>query len=406
MEVREVVMDNLKKAEQIAKDKVEEIKKSAEAKVIEAKKGAESTEAAKVEKTEGSRPTLEEVEKQAENDARILSAKEEELSDGDKTRKAELVKAKEDKLTPDEKLKRTQEATQKRIDEVISELKAERAERQQDKEKIAELETQLKSLSEPKVKEDKASRIKEAADQRVSKYLEEDKGKPREQRREMSKEEIEEWLLDDMVEAQEWLTERNLRRREERTLIEQSIDEEPRKKADEFVNSQQESLKKLVAKYPSVMPTPERLSQLRGKTKEEIDDILASENEDYRIMLEIVRSNPKKYLASVDGPEQVMVEMDKRKGSKKTITLTEEEMNQRIKEAAVAEAQRIAALDEGITSSGGKKVDKTEKKSEFRLKQEEIARKAGISSEALDSAIKRRETIGVMATNAEDFNKD
>jgi len=357
---------------------------------------------------------LEEAEKQAEENARILSVKDEELSEGDKARKAELVKAREEKEreaeakeAPEDKVKRVQESTQKRIDEVISDLKAERAERRQDKEKIAELESKLGSLTKPKAEEDKASRVKQLVEQQIAKYLEEDKVMPREERREMPREEIEEWLLEDMLTAQEWLTDRNIRRREDKAALIQSIDEAPRKKAEEFIGKQQESLKKLIARYPSVVPSPERLAGLKGKTKDEIDEILASENEDYKVMLEIVHTDRKKYLESVDGPEQVMAEMDRRKGrSSKTITLTEDELNERIKKAAVVEAQRIADLDESVTSSGGKKVVKDEKKSEFRQKQEELARKAGISVEQLDNAIKRRENIGVLASTAEDFNKD
>lgn len=403
--------DNLKKAEQIAKDTAETFKKTVDAKALEAKKQTESTEAGKsAEKTEGS-AIVAEAEKQAENDARILSAKDEELSVEDKTRKAELAKAKEERErkaeAPEDKVKRIQEATQKRIDEVVGDLKAEKAQRQQDKDKIAELEAKLETLTKPKAEEDKASKLKTLVEQQTAKYLQEDKNKPRGEKREMPKEELEEWLIEDYVSATEWLTDRSVRRHEDKAEIEVSLSNAPQKKAEEFISQQQESLKKLIAKYPSVVPSPERLAQLKGKTKDEIDEILASENEDYRDMLEIVRTDTKKYLGSVDGPEKVMEELDRRRGkSRKTITLTEDELNQRIKDGAVAEAQRIANLDESVTSSGGKKVEKQENKSEFRKKQEEVARKAGITIEQLDGAIKRRETIGVMSSNAEDFNKD
>lgn len=402
---------NLEKAKEIAKKKTEEIKRvqeaekksSEESKAIEAKKQTESSEAVK---TEG-KEIVAEAEKQAENDARILSSKDEELSDDDNKRKEELIKAKESKESPEEKLKRTQEATQKRIDEVIGELKAERAAREKDNKKIAELESQLESLTKPKKEEDKASKVKQLVEKQIADYLKEDENVPRETKREMSREELEDWLLEDYVAATEWLTDRNIRRNKDKASIISSLDSEPKKRAEEFINKQQESLKKLVARYPEVMPSPERMEKLKGKKPEEIDGILASENEDYKLMLEIINEDKKKYLESIDGPEQVMAEMDRRKGkTSKTITLTEDELQQRIKDAAVAEAQRIANLDEGITSSGGKKVETKEKKSEFRLKQEEIARKAGVSIEQLDNAIKRRESIGVIASTAEDFNKD
>ena len=391
-DMENMMNDNTKKAEQIAKDKVAEIAKAneAESKANEEAK-AESTAAAELKnkgevKTEGKESILAKAEKKAEEDARVLSTSDDSLSEDDKKRKAELVKEKEAKETPEDKIKRTQEATQKRIDEVIGELKASKAEREQDKEKIASLETSLAELTKPKEEETKASKVSNLFEQRTAKYLEEDKSKSRENRREMPKEDLEEWLLEDYVSATEWLTDRTIRRNQDKKDIVKSFDDVPKQLAQEFVDKQTESVKKLLAKYP---------------------DVAKKDSEDYIIVQEIVNSDTKKYVESVDGPEQVMAELDRRKGrSNKTLTLTEDELNQRIKEAAVVEAQRIANLDEGLTSSGGKKVETKEKKSEFRLKQEEIARKAGISTEDLKSAIDRREKIGVIASTAEDFNSE
>jgi hypothetical protein len=408
--------DNLKKAEQLAIETKARLEKEAEAKKAElAKKEAEAKGAAKEEKAEGTK-LLEEAEKQAEADAKILSSKPEELSDTEKARKAELEKALKEKEkkeeSAEEKIKRVKEETQKRIDEAIGELKAAKAGREQDAEKIRKLSEEIESLKkamQPKVEEDKASKVKELEKQYLDKWLAEDKSKPREQRREMEKEELEEWLIEDYVEASTWLTERTLRRKALHQEAVASLDETPKKLADEFIDNQQKSLAKLLDKYPSLRPSPEKLSQLKGKTQQQIDDILSAENEDYKLMLDIIQSDTKKYVESVNGPELVMQEMDKRKSeNKKTITLTEEELQKRIKEAAVAEAQRIANLDEGLTSSGGKKVEKQENKSLLRLKQEEIARKAGVSLEKLDAAIERRKSIpgAAFAETAKDFNKD
>lgn len=390
--------DKLNKAKDIAKEVTEKLQ--AGLKDAQAKKEAEAKGAAKDSKTEGDKSIVAEAEKQAEVNAKLLSSKDEELSEEDKTKKAELLKTKAEKEkkeeTPDEKIKRTEEKTQKRIDEIIGELKAEREERKQDKEKIAILESELKDLKKPKVEEDKASKLKQLEEQQRAKYLEEDKSKPRESKREMTREELEEWLLEDYVSATEWLTDRNIRRRAERDQLSSALDDAPKKIADEFISKQQESAKKLFSKYPSLIPSPDKLGQLKGKSRDEIDEILSTENPEYAMMLEIVKSDPKRFIESADGPEQVMFEMDRRKSYKKTITLTEDELQAKIKEAAQVEAQRLAGLDEGISSTGGgRKLNVQEKKSEMRLKQEEIARKAGIPIEKLDARIKERERMNI-----------
>lgn len=406
--------DNLKKAEQIAKDTKAKLEKEAEVKANLSKKEAESKGAAEEVKTEGSKSILVDAEKQAENDARILSTKDEELSEEDKKRKSEIQKIKADKEAkenPEDKIKHIKEETQKRIDEVIGELKAAKSEREQDAELIKKLNAEIDSLKktmQPKIEEDKDAKVRQFEQERISKYLEEDKNKPRDRKREMTKEELEEWLLEDLVEAQSWMTDRNIRRKAERDQITAMINDDSKEKAEEFITKQQKSLNKLISAYPSIIPSKERLSQLNGKSKDEIDKILRNENEDYNSMMEIIESNPKRYVESENGPELVLEEMNKRKKpGKKVVTLTEEELAQKIKDAAIAEAQRLAGIDEGLSSGGIKKMEKNDNKSPFRLKQEELARKAHIPIEKLDAAIKRRETInGASFATAEDFNKD
>ena len=58
--------------------------------------------------------------------------------------------------------------------------------------------------------------LKKTETDRINKYLEEDKDKPREERREMSKEELDNWYLEDMPEAQDWVSNRAIRRHEDR----------------------------------------------------------------------------------------------------------------------------------------------------------------------------------------------
>jgi len=403
--------ENLKKAEQIAKDTQKKIDDAAVKASESEKKDTESKAAVETEKGKGEKSIVEKAEKQAEDDAKILTTKDEEPSEDDKKKKEELVKKKSEKEEPEEspedKIKRE---AQKRIDRVIGEIKALKAESQQDKEKIAGLQEKLETLTKPKEKEDKATIVKNLVKQQKTKFLEEDSNKPREQKREMTKEELDEWLLEDFSEALSWQNNRDYRRNKDKERIVSDLDNAPKKLADEFVAKQQESLKKLVTRFPNVMPSKEKLESLKGKSEEEKHTILSAENEDYAMAIEIATSNSKKYMESADGPEQVMIEMERRKGdSGKRITLTQEELEQKIKEASAAEVQRLTNLDEGITSSGaGRKVENKENKSELKLKQEEIARKAGVSIEDLDSAIKRRETIpgATAGVGSKEFNED
>lgn len=363
-------------------------------------KGATSEEEKK--KTEGNNSTAEQVEAQAKEDERILSAEESELSDDDKKRKVvldEIKKKKEE--SPDEKIKRVQEQTQKRIDEIKSELLESKS---KDAERIKRLEDELAELKRPKQQEDAKSQQKRLLDEKLAKYIDEDKSKPREERREMSKDELDEWFLEDPVEATAWINERTLRRAEERREIQKNLEskptEESKRLADDFIAKQNESLAKLGAKYPSVVKLGVNIETVIGKSDVEVDRIMASESAEARMAIKLVNSDPKKYLEQVNGPELVMAELDKhfqKKSDKKIITMTEEEFQAKLDAAKSAEAERLANIDEGLTSTKGKVMEKEEKKSDLRIKQEAIAKKAKVSSEQLDKVLERRRSMNVAA---------
>lgn len=336
------------------------------------------------------------VEAKAKEDERILSADDKNLTEPEAKRKAEILETKNKKAeSPEDKIKRTQEASQKRIDEIKSEMLAKE---NQSNEKIKKLEAEmaeLKKSMQPRVDQDEKSRLKALEAERINKYIEEDKGKPLVDRREMSKEDLETWYLEDPVEATAWMQERTLRRVDDRKrLSEENTNNKAKELADDFIKKQNESLGIFVKKYPDVRPNKTKLSEVIGKSDEEVDELMANESVNARLAVKIVNSNPKKYLESVNGPELVMAEMDKRlnnsNGKPKTVTLTEEELEAKIQ----AEAERRANLDEGVTSTKGKKVEnKIETKSEKREHLEKIAKKANISMEALDKTIARRRTI-------------
>lgn len=392
----------LEKAGNLATDTLNKIKEDeAKKTTAESKDAADAEAKAKAEKEKVEGQKLADAEAQAAKDEEILSKDEKDLSEDEKKRKVEILEAKEKKLTPEDKIKRVQEQSQKRIDEIKSELLEERNKRNQDKELIKRLEAEMaemKKLMQPKVDEDAKVKAKREEDERIAKYIEEDKAKPRSERREMTKEELQAWYLDEPDEATAWITERSLRRAEERKQKAAPAKEDEAEMAEAFIENQRKSAAKLFAKYPGTNPSKEELKKYAGKSRAEIHEALMKDNAEYRLCQEIVAEDPKKYLESVNGPELVMAEMEKRLAASnnseekkpKTVTLTEEELEAKIQ----AEADRRASLDEGITSTKRQvKVEKGTQKSDLRQHQERIAKKAGMNTEQLDKVIKRRETI-------------
>lgn len=390
--------NNIDKSAELAKETLAKLTGATDSK--EETKGASPEEGK--EKTEGKEPvklTAEQVEAQAKEDERILSAEETELSEDDKKRKVVLDEARKKKAeSPEEKIKRIQEQTQLRIDEIKSELLEKDA---KSAEKIKALEAELAELKKPKQQEDAKAQEQRILDERLAKYIEEDKSKPREERREMSKEELQNWMIEDADEAMAWIADRSVRRADEKKSIRQEIVKKPsdaeRELARDFIQKQNESIAKLGAKYPSVVKLGIDVNTVIGKSDAEVDRLMANESPEARMAIKIANSNPKRFLETVDGPEQVMLELDKHFQKKaKTITLTEEELQAKLDARAAAEAERIANLDEGLTSRGGRKMEKEEKKTDLRMKQEAIAKKANISLEALDKTIERRRKMGVV----------
>lgn len=392
----------LDKAASLAISSLEKIKAPAKEEVaVEPKAATEKVD------LEEKAKDLNAVEKSAKEDERILSADEKTLSESEAKRKTELLETKKEKAkSPEDKIKRAEEASQRRIDEIKSELLAEQNKRKQDAEAIEKLKEELaivKKTIQPKVDLDEKTRLKQLETERINKYVEEDKVRPRENRREMSKESLEEWYLEDPVEATAWMQERTLRRVEERKQFTEGENKETAKKlADDFIAKQSESKEKLFAKFPGVNPSKEKIASFAGLKGKELVDALCEDNEEFKICTEIVSANPK-WIQLTNGPELVLAEMEKRLSGKTSgngkITLTEEELEAKIQ----AEAERRASLDEGISSTKGKKMEqKTVKTSEQRQNLERIAKKAGIPMDSLDKTIERRRGIPGAGTFKDD----
>lgn len=398
----------LEKAANIAVESLKKIEAPVKAKAAEAeaKGAAEQLKADEAKKTEGIK-LAKEADDRAKDDERILTVEDKELSGPELERKAELRETKRKKdESPDEKIKRVQESTQKRIDEIKSE---QLAKENKNAAELAALKAELEELKKPKQQEDAAIKSKREEAGRIAQYVEEDKSKPRDERREMTKDELDGWYLEDPVEATKWIQRTEYRRLRDKEKSEEANKPDPdkaKKLADEFISKQNESKAKLLKAYPGIMPAPERIKELQTKHNGNLDAInaeLRATNAEFKLISEICAEDPKKYIESVDGPELAMAEMEKRlKKPTGKIELTQEELDAKIQ----AEIERRKHVDgEGITSStGGKKVDNSNKsKSELRQQQEKIAKKAGISIESLDKAIARRATIpGASAGGEED----
>lgn len=403
-------------AESLKKIKAPAVEKAKAEASVAAETKAKADEQTK--KDEGIK--LAETEARAKEDERILTVEDKDLSELELSRKAELKETKRKKdESPDEKIKRVQEATQKRIDEIKSE---QMAKENKNAAELAALKAELEELKRPKQEEDVKVKIKREENDRIAKYVDEDKSLPKEDRREMSKEELQSWYLENPDEATAWISDRSIRRAADRKKAETEaskpklVGDQAKKLADEFISKQNESKAKLFSKYPGANPSKELIAKTKTElglpldrilTNDElskINQVLCDKSEEYRLVQTIVAEEPKKYLESTNGPELVMAEIEKRlgKNGKGKIELTQEELDAKIQ----AEIDRRKLVDgEGITSSnGGKKVENSNKtKSELRQKQEAIAKKAGISIENLDKSIKRREGIpGASSGGAED----
>ena len=396
----------VKIAEDINKVKENDIKAKA---AQDAKESEEALKVQEKEKLDAQTPEEKEaiakaVVEEAE-DAKVLETEDKDLNDEQKTRKGVLLKEKEDKMTPDERIQGIKDSTQKRIDELIGKIKNLEDNDSKNSEEIKRIQTEKDALEskidQPHKAETKEKLVSDFKVNLIQEFTEADKDKPLAERREMTDEDLEQFLLDDLPGATRWVARQERRRELDVEKFEHSLTQPTdaqKQAAKEFLDSQGASLKKLISKYPQILPSDEQKTRLAGKTQAEVKKVLMEESEEYRMCQEITDSDPK-YIQQVDGPELVMAEMDKRLNKSGSVTLTEAEINQKIQDGVEAEIARRANIDETPASKGGKKVDKTVQKSSFEKKQDEIAKKAGLSQDSLDAARARRNEIPGAANN-------
>lgn len=394
----------------MAEIKMEEAKKELQGMVAKEKQSVMSAEEKKAlaEQALKDQEAQKAAEAQKAKDDVILKKKEEErnqeekdrvkaLADIEKKEKEAKAAKEESELAADEKIKRVQEKSQKRIDEISSELKAiqdkSSKEAQELRAELKELrlenEELNKKLTAPKT-DDLESLVEKQEQDRIAKYLEVDKDKPLPKRREMSDDDLNQWLVDDYAAANRWLVEQSLRRNRERS---EDITKERRKTtADEFVKKQKLSMEKVSIRHPE-LNVANRAQELKsqGKSEAEASDIILKENEKFRILTEIMKEpGAEKYLSTEDGPEKAAEEMERRlkKSSLPDDKSKIDELTKKVEELS-GELARLQNLDIGINSTINRSRVSNEKLSEQENTLVDTMKSMKAPQDAIDKALEK-----------------
>jgi len=405
---------------QADKATVEE-KDATAAKEAEAKAAAEGSPSEKKEEETPSEKTDEQLideagEKaveQAKVDAELSEKKDDDLSDEDKARKADLDAEKQI-----ERKKKNDAKIEKRMTDLNVTIKRLDLEGKQHSEENKKLKAELDALKagKPDAKSDVKSKLDKAENDRIKQYLDEDNSKPLAERREMTDEELSDWLLEDQLAAHRWMIRQDKRRDADR-------DADLSLEAKKFVASdlqvkQDESIKRVIQAHPE-LNVQARFAELKaqGKTDAEIQTVINTENPLLRILFEIAEEdkNVGKYLKAETGPEQSLAEAKRRLKAEKDNESAEDkkkreeadaakdkEQAAKDEEARIAqiredameeERQRIDSIDEGLSSTRGSDKKKKTEETEADTYQARMAKKAGISPQKLEAAKRRRESI-------------
>lgn len=344
----------LDRASEIAKEEMARLEKEEKASE-QAQKQEEEAKGASVETPEESQEEQKTVGQEAgeekpveKTDEQIMEADNESLNEDELARKNDLIEKEEEALSTEAKIARIKEKTQKRIDQLTAELKGEKESRTEDKQKIEYLESELsnlrQSLEESGSIEKPQDKVEATLEANIAKRQEEDKDLPFAERREMSDDDLEQFLLEDMVGAQKWLARRELRHDKERTNLANS---------HKAVGDIQAKTKAFYDKFPGCNQEArhrELLSQ--GKTSQEAMDIICKESPEFKTMIDIFREKPE--LADVnnpDAPELTTKEMEKRLEKTTPRMYSEEELEAAKQEAIKAEQERQANIDTAVTNS-------------------------------------------------------
>lgn len=327
-------------------------KSAAEQKTKEESKGASSEKpSTETPKTEGTEEKKDKESQEIKNDEELLKAEDKDLTEQEVVKKQELIKAQEAAKTPEQKLQEWQDKTQKRMDVLSGELKAEKEGRRQDAETIRILESNIAALKGDLEKSGsvptESAKQKQTDAERYATMAEEDKALPKNERREMSKEDLEEFILEDMVGATEWISERDYRRRQER---------EVRKSSHTAATTIAEKSKKFFTEFPKCnQEARQKELEATGMTADKAIETVMAENPDFKLMMELLRDNPS-FRDPNSGPELLAAEMKKRNsagttGKPNKDGYTQEELDQAKADAIKAEQERLSRIDTGLSNS-------------------------------------------------------
>jgi hypothetical protein len=340
--------------------------KAVEAKKAEDKKKADEAKA--------------KADEQAKKDADILAKKPEELNDDEKKRADEIASQKiaqeESKLSAEDKIKRIREESQKRINEVINELKQVKDKTSKD---AQELSAKLETLE--KEKEELAQKVQSSLPQpdairqeviksereRISKYLDEDKHLPLDQRREMDDATFDEWMLENMRAATRWEARQELRRDKERESDTQRLIQ--KRQIDDILRKQQSSLNIILSK------------------DKDLDD---ENSEKSKLLKQIISEKRAEFQFKPNAPELYYNELLSRMDAKPTQTPEQVKIDELTKqvEALTARIQDNETSDVGINSTRQvKRESNTLSVQEKRIR--EAMEEVGSSEEMITSALKR-----------------
>jgi hypothetical protein len=349
-----------------------------------AEKAKTEDEVKKAEQAKADEAKAKDIEIQAKKDEEILSKKDEELDETEKGRKAELVKIKQAAEDKDKKSN-----VQKRIDELTGKIKAleadnssTKAEKEALRSELDGIKKQLSITPQDKVKE----KVKGEMSKRRETYLKEDTKLPREERREMSKEELDEWATEDYESVQEWIAKRTFRRtEEERDLL---LNEDQSAKAEAILDKQQKSAERTYAKHPE-LDIGKRIKELvsQGKGKEDITKTLCEENPKYKLAVEIYHENPTKYMLSENGPELIVEELEKRL-SKPKDKKADDDSEKKIA-ALEAEIARLKNLDDTV---GSERHAEPTHETEIDKAQAKLAKEVGLDPVKVGERVRKRQS--------------
>ena len=301
-----------------------------------------------------------------------------------------------------DKVERRKEEIQKEINALIAQRESLKKEVQDTgviSKEIAELRLKVSELEKSKVSEKPIEVLqKEAEAEQVKRYLEEDKSKPREQRREMNDEELSAWLTEDYLSAQKWLTEQTLRRREERNAYISKVNEERSSRSEkELKERQAASAQRVKSKFPDMVLAEDEYNTLikNGKSANEARELVSTNYPFYNALVELYakeeqsaqRENRKnKYMSADNGPELLAQEAhDSVKSLPKGRLYTEEEVEELLK-------TRKTTPPVSISSSRPSNVGSSDD-DEISPELKDVLKKSKMTYEQYKAAVKRRESI-------------